>query len=586
MDYSYLLMPSIMGSVKTQYALLDVILIIVIMASMGLMSDLIKKGFEKISFYVTNYFDSKKKSIIAIAITSKATDDSSYGNYIVDIPKQYIAILFHMYTNNIDPKYIRQINNQKHFSLSGLNNEIKMTAIKRNEENKYKYFLTYPYEIKISNDIRLKSSRIKDEQLKEKTDGWESRDGIVTYNIELYSYTLNSYQLKNVLSEWVNDYDIYLQKMNNNNLFYLIYDKYEQREKITINDTRFFDKNNSRNVPSLVKNVPTFEIHNFVTNKSFHNIFFEGKELLKRKLDMFIKCKDNYERLGQQYSLGLLFHGKPGCGKTSTIKAIAKYTNRNVVSISLKQVKTFKELRDIFFTDEYESINLSFDNKIIVFEDIDCMTNIIKDRNYKKNKKIKNSESNSENLDNSEPVIDVKTIAMMGAINAGFNKMNKTISNNVDSIEEESNITLSDFLNLMDGVLEQPGRIVIMTSNYPEKIDKALLRFGRIDLKIEFKLCNREIATQIIEFYYNKKISQPLEITSYKFSPTDILEQCFKCDSIDELVEKLYENNKISNVDSNDNIDNIDNIDSTDNIDHIDNTQNKLIDLDKFHEHE
>ena len=417
MDHSYLIMPSIMNSIKTQYALLDVVLIIIVMASMGLISELIKKGFDKISTAISNFSTSKKKSMITISITTRATGENTY-DYAIDIPKQYLAVLFYMYKNNIDPKYIRQINNQKYISMAGLTNENKMDVIKRNEENKYKYFLSYPYEIKINNDVRLKSECVKDEMKNDDKNTYRSSSGVVTYNLELYSYTLDSYQLKQTLYEWVEEYEIYLRKMNNNKLFYLIYDKYEERQRETIESkiSQNYDGSNKR----PTRFVPTFEIHDFVTNKTFNNIFFEGKDLLKKKLDVFINGKNNYERLGQQYSLGLLFHGKPGCGKTSTIKAIAKYTGRNVVSVSLSQIKTFKELRDAFFTEEYESINLSFDKKIIVFEDIDCMSNIIKDRKFKK-KDMKKKDTNQINSDNSD------------------NSNNSNNSNNSDNSDNSNN---------------------------------------------------------------------------------------------------------------------------------------------------
>ncbi|AYV76269.1 MAG: putative AAA+ family ATPase [Terrestrivirus sp.] len=591
-----------MNSIKTQYALLDVVLIIIVMASMGLISDLIKKGFDKMSTAISNFSTSKKKSMIIISVTTRATGENTY-DYAIDIPKQYLAILFYMYKNNIDPKYIRQINNQKYISMAGLTNENKMDVIKRNEENKYKYFLSYPYEIKINNDVRLRSECIKDEMKSDDKSTYRNGSGVVTYNLELYSYTLDSYQLKRTLYEWVEEYEIYLRKMNNNKLFYLIYDKYEEKERESIESKISQNYNGSNKRPTRL--VPTFEIHDFVTNKSFNNIFFEGKDLLKKKLDIFINTKNNYERLGQQYSLGLLFHGKPGCGKTSTIKAIAKYTGRNVVSVSLSQIKTFKELRDAFFTEEYESINLSFDKKIIVFEDIDCMADIIKDRKHKniKNKDKNtdfnsdnlnnlNNSNNSDNLDNSsnsnnsnnldpnQPIIDTKTIALMGAISSKFDKMRMDDSIN----EKDQKITLSDFLNLMDGVLEQPGRIVIMTSNYPERIDKALLRFGRIDLKMEFKLCNKEIAKQIIEHYYETKLSSNLEITPYRFSPTDILELCFKCETVHEFIEKLYESDK--NFEQNNQSDQSDQSDHSDQSDSIKNiyAENRLFDLDKFYE--
>ena len=39
----------------------------------------------------------------------------------------------------------------------------------------------------------------------------------------------------------------------------------------------------------------------------------------------------------------------------------------------------------------------------------------------------------------------------------------------------------SDLLNLLDGLIATEQRIVIMTSNHPDKLDPALLRAGRVD---------------------------------------------------------------------------------------------------------
>jgi hypothetical protein len=59
-------------------------------------------------------------------------------------------------------------------------------------------------------------------------------------------------------------------------------------------------------------------------------------------------------------------------------------------------------------------------------------------------------------------------------------------------------------------------------------------------MKIEFKLCNPDIIKEIIEHYYQEKIDYQLNVTPYRFSPTDIIEICFRSNNINEMIEKLY----------------------------------------------
>jgi len=54
-------------------------------------------------------------------------------------------------------------------------------------------------------------------------------------------------------------------------------------------------------------------------------------------------------------------------------------------------------------------------------------------------------------------------------------------------------------LNVLDGILEIDGRMLIITTNYPEKIDEALLRPGRIDIKIELKEATSKIIKCILQ---------------------------------------------------------------------------------------
>jgi chaperone BCS1 len=47
------------------------------------------------------------------------------------------------------------------------------------------------------------------------------------------------------------------------------------------------------------------------------------------------------------------------------------------------------------------------------------------------------------------------------------------------------------------------GRVLIMTTNYPERLDSALIRPGRVDLQIKFTLATREQISEIFRRMYS-----------------------------------------------------------------------------------
>ncbi|CAZ80202.1 unnamed protein product [Tuber melanosporum] len=60
------------------------------------------------------------------------------------------------------------------------------------------------------------------------------------------------------------------------------------------------------------------------------------------------------------------------------------------------------------------------------------------------------------------------------------------------STDAGTKVSLSGLLNVIDGVASPEGRVLILTTNHPEKLDAALIRPGRVDMKIEFKLAGEE----------------------------------------------------------------------------------------------
>jgi chaperone BCS1 len=95
--------------------------------------------------------------------------------------------------------------------------------------------------------------------------------------------------------------------------------------------------------------------------------------------------------------------------------------------------------------------------------------------------------------------------------------------------EEVEPIDLSFLLNLLDGTLEASGRILCISSNFPERIDKALIRPGRIDMIVHFRKCNREILRQMVDSFYDQTFEDWTDETiDYKWSPAEVNQILFR----------------------------------------------------------
>ena len=285
----------------------------------------------------------------------------------------------------------------------------------------------------------------------------------------------------------------------------------------------------------------------FESSKTFNNLFFKGKSDIIYKLDFFINNKQWYYEMGIPYTIGIGLHGPPGTGKTSLIKCIANKLNRHVINLSLKIIKTKRQLDDFFFEDRYNSCNkkgsISFNEKIIVIEDIDCIGDIVLNRN-KKNKKIKYKGKDD---------VDLNKLTTKSNVNVG--EVLKTLveqSNDNDfktckMPTEEEPITLDDILNLWDGLRETPGRVLIISSNCYGDLDPALIRPGRIDVTLELGNPDHEIIAQLYKHLTNKTISEKLlkKIKPNFYSQAEIINMYLSSNKNSDLfIERMLLNKK------------------------------------------
>ena len=95
--------------------------------------------------------------------------------------------------------------------------------------------------------------------------------------------------------------------------------------------------------------------------------------------------------------------------------------------------------------------------------------------------------------------------------------------NDKEDNKEESKLTLSGLLNAIDGgIIESHGRIMIVTTNHPEVLDKALIRSGRIDMNFDFSLCNTSQIRGLFSNFFERYPPDNTEFLDGVCSPASV----------------------------------------------------------------
>ncbi|KAJ5581134.1 ATPase AAA-type core [Penicillium hetheringtonii] len=169
-----------------------------------------------------------------------------------------------------------------------------------------------------------------------------------------------------------------------------------------------------------------------------------------------------YSNRGIPYRRGYLLHGPPGTGKTSLCFAAAGLLGLKLFLLNLDSKALDEDNLSSLFSDLPRRC-------IVLLEDVDT-AGVTHSRGTDPNDKDK-EDDNTEQIKG--PGGDPKT-----------QENEKEKENKEES--KPNGITLSALLNVIDGVAASEGRILVMTTNHPEKLDAALLRPGRVDMSIAF----------------------------------------------------------------------------------------------------
>ncbi|KAG8913711.1 hypothetical protein FRC00_001765 [Tulasnella sp. 408] len=184
------------------------------------------------------------------------------------------------------------------------------------------------------------------------------------------------------------------------------------------------------------------------------------KEMLIDDAKDFLTSEDWYAARGIPFRRGYLLHGAPGSGKTSLIHAVAGALGLDIYVINLAR----KGLDDASLNELICDLPA---RSIALMEDIDAaFTHGV-------------SRDGVEGVDDSD---GASSPTMESSSHGG--------------------VTLSGLLGAIDGVAAQEGRILFATTNRYQVLDAALIRPGRLDLHIEFKLATSWAAGEIFKCFY------------------------------------------------------------------------------------
>ncbi|KJH52583.1 ATPase, AAA family [Dictyocaulus viviparus] len=180
-----------------------------------------------------------------------------------------------------------------------------------------------------------------------------------------------------------------------------------------------------------------------------------AEDLLKDFLE-FTESSQWYLDRGVPYRRGYLFHGPPGTGKSSFISAMASHFGYSICMLSLSE-RTLDDER------LNHLLNTTPTNSVVVLEDID----------------------------------------------AAFVSRDDLI-NNHPAYQGMTRVTFSGLLNAIDGVACAEERILFMTTNHIEHLDKALIRPGRVDRQQYFGYLTSGMSLKMFTRFYGISSSDPL----------------------------------------------------------------------------
>lgn len=252
-------------------------------------------------------------------------------------------------------------------------------------------------------------------------------------------------------------------------------------------------------VPKKGEN-PHWDSIKFMSNKTMTNTIVSKTVQMELfdDVDWFMRNEKWYNEKGVDYKRGYLLHGVPGCGKSSSIKAIANKYKMPIFNLDLETIKTNSQL-------------------ISLTNDILCE---VPDKPYI---------LTIEDFDRHEMFAQPWVYA-----------------------NRKDHVTMQCILNVIDGIVESHGRLLIITCNDKTKImsNSALIRPGRVDKIVMFDYVDHEQAAQLINNYFGTHIVIESDNLKPEITPADLIKRMQSTTSLIKVLNYVCKNTNIPEIQS------------------------------------
>ncbi len=281
-----------------------------------------------------------------------------------------------------------------------------------------------------------------------------------------------------------------------------------RHEKLKVGDHILFDPRTNYGFEKLPKSSVEEVMLEEIPDITYEDIggLDDQIEILRDSIELPYIYPDIFAEHKLTPPKGILLYGPPGCGKTLIAKAVA-----NSLAKSIKQ-RTGKETTPYFLN----------------VKGPELLNKYVGETEHKLREVFKKAREKASE--------DVPVVIFFDEMDSLFRMRGSGISSDMEAT------VVAQFLSEIDGVESLTNVIVIGASNRQDLIDPAVLRPGRLDLKIKVNRPDADAAREIFSKYLTPDLPfHPSALAKYGDDLQDVVDGMIK-DTIQRMYERTEEN--------------------------------------------